>query len=98
MIFFEKPQDITKVFKSFQHPFFSYFWFSIYSLQYFGRGERLEFFFYFGNHMSFFCLYYQVKMVGHKTPGMNNQPLVINKVIKGMNYHLFVNWADKYIN
>jgi hypothetical protein len=39
-----------------------------------------------------------MKMIGHQAPGMNDQSLVVNKVIKGMYYHLFVHRADKYIH
>jgi hypothetical protein len=38
-----------------------------------------------------------MKMVGHQAPGMNDQPLVVNKMIEGMHNHLFVHRSDKYI-
>jgi hypothetical protein len=38
-----------------------------------------------------------MQMVGHQAPGMNDQALIIDKMVKGMNYHLFVYRADKYI-
>jgi len=40
----------------------------------------------------------KVKVIRHKTPRVNRQAFIINEVIKGMYYHLFVHGPDEDIN
>jgi len=48
--------------------------------------------------MALFRLGNKVKVIGHKTPCVNRQAFIINEVIKGMYYHLFVHGPDEDIN
>ena len=48
--------------------------------------------------MALFRLGNKVKVIGHKTPCVNRQAFIINEVIKGMYYHLFVHGANEDIN